>query len=134
VIALAFLQPHHQHRFRDSLEQPKNTTSPHRVTLRFHEITKPTLMRTDDGQDLPIRGAFEVDTRTGTVVESELLLKTLARKRGPANTLCVQRSPPNAHPSEMTETHLMKSGAKLETRAHYGRFRTFSVSTTEGLK
>jgi hypothetical protein len=37
-------------------------------------------------------------------------------------------------PSEMTETHLMRNGAKLETRAHYGRVRTFAVSTTEGLK
>jgi hypothetical protein len=77
VIALAFLQPLHQYRFRYSVEKPKETIPGRRATLRFRETREPTLMRTDEGQDLPIRGAFEIDTRTGTVVESELLLKRL---------------------------------------------------------
>jgi VWFA-related protein len=134
VIALAFLQPHHQQRFSYGLEKSRNTTSPHRVILRFEEGTRPTLMRTDDGQDLPIRGAFEIDTRTGTVIESELMLKTFAESVVLRTRYAFNDRLQMHIPSEMTETHLMRNGAKLETRAHYGRVRTFAVSTTEGLK
>jgi hypothetical protein len=134
VIALAFLQPHHQHRFRYSVEKPKDATAPHRVALRLQEIARPTLMRTDDGQDLPIRSAFEIDVRTGTVLESELLLKTFAESVV-LRTRYVFNDRVQVHiPTEMTEIHLMKNGSKLETVAHYGRFRAFSVSTSEGFK
>lgn len=134
VIALAFLQPHHQHRFRYSLEKPKDTTSGHRVTLQFTETTRPTLMRTEEGQDLPIRGAFEIDVRTGTVLESELLLETFGERVVLRTRYVFDERLQAQIPSEMTETHQMKNGSKLESVAHYGRFRTFSVSTSEAFK
>ena len=116
VITLAFLQPHHQHRFNYSLEQPKDSSS-HMVTVRFNETGRPTLMRTDDGQDLPMRGSFEIDTRTGAVVASELVLRTFVESVV-LHTRYAYNEGLQVHiPSEMRETYLSSNGAKLQTVA-----------------
>lgn len=91
-------------------------------------------MRTEDGQDLPLRGEFEIDPHTGTVLQSELLLKTFDESVV-LRTRYVFNDRLQVHiPSEMTETHLMRNGGKLESVAHYGRFHTFTVSTSEAFK
>ena len=131
VIALAFLQPEHRDRFRYRADKPRNERQGGRTTLRFEETRRPTLLRTDDGQDLPMRGMFEMDMSTGAVMQSELSLKTLAESVV-LRTRFVFNETLHAHvPVDMTETHVMNNGAILRTDARYGNIRLFSVSTSE---
>jgi hypothetical protein len=77
---------------------------------------------------------FSIDSGTGAVLDSELVLKTFAESVL-LRTHDIFYDRLNVHiPSALTKTHLMKDGAKLETVAHDGRFRTFSASTSEVLR
>jgi hypothetical protein len=131
VIALAFLQPHHQNRFRYRTEKSRDARQVGRAILRFDETERPTLMRTDDDQDLPMRGMFEIDMYTGAVLQSELSLRTLAESVALRTRYAFNEAVQTNLPVEMTETLVMKNGAILRTVAHYGRVRLFSVSTSE---
>jgi hypothetical protein len=131
VIALSFLQPHYQDHFRYRADKPRNDRQGRRAILRFEETGRPTLMRSDDDQDLPMRGMFEIDTDTGAILQSELLIKTRAESVVLRTRYTFNAALQANVPAEMRETHVMKDGAVLETVARYGRIRVFSVSTAE---
>ena len=79
VFALAFLQPHHQSRFRYRLQRARGRDQAPRLVLTADETAEPTLLRTDGGGNLPLHGRYEIDAATGTVQISEVTLRRQER-------------------------------------------------------
>ena len=63
VFALAFLQPHHQSRFRYRLQRARGRDQAPRLVLTADETAEPTLLRTDGGGNLPLHGRYEMTRR-----------------------------------------------------------------------
>lgn len=134
VLALAFLQAHHRGRFRYRLDAARADDAATHVTLRMEEVQLPTLMRTDGGQDLPLRGRFEIDPRTGAVREAELVLRTMGESLTLRTTFAFDARVQAHVPATLLERHVMRDGGLLETSAHYGNLRRFSVQTGEAVR
>lgn len=133
VFALAFLQPHYHSRFRYRLEPPRGTAeTPFRV-LTAEEVHVPTLLRTETGDNLPLRGRYDVDPATGTVLASEVAVRTMGESVVLRTRFAFDERTQTYVPTEMTEEHLMRSGERVFTVARYGRVRAFSVTTTEAV-
>lgn len=133
VFALAFLQPHYQSRFRYRLESPRGTTDTTFLVLTAEEVQVPTLLRTETGDNLPLRGRYEVEPATGTVLASEVAVRTMAESVVLRTRFAFDARTQTHVPTEMTEEHLLRSGERVLTVASYGRVRSFSVTTTEAV-
>lgn len=134
VVALAFLQAHHRQRFRYGIDKRTAAGSASNVMLKFFETSRPTLLQDDDGRDVPLKGSFEIDRTNGTIRRSELAIQTVNESILLRTTFVFNELLHVNIPAEMIETYSMKDGARLETMAHYERFRSFGVSTSTTYK
>lgn len=101
--------------------------------LGFTETGTPTLIRGTGGKDVPSRGEIWVDSTTGRILQTELisedgaiLIATIHVTYGsaPGFTLLV--------PVEMREVYRVRvNESRIDGRATYGKFRQFTVTTTE---
>jgi len=72
TVAVTFLHPRNQRRFRFRGGGAGTLEGTPVVTVRFDEITRPTLTRTANGDDIPARGVLSITPEIGIVVASEL--------------------------------------------------------------
>jgi hypothetical protein len=91
-------------------------------------------MRTDGGQDLPLRGRFEIDPRSGAVREAELVLRTMGESLTLRTAFAFDARVQAYVPATLLERHVMRDGGLLETSARYGNLRRFSVQTGEAVR
>jgi VWFA-related protein len=133
VFALAFLQPHHQPRFRYRLQHARGRDQAPRLVLTADEIAQPTLLRTESGGNLPLHGRYDIDPTTGTVQVSEITLRIPGESLVLRTRFALDARTQAFVPVEMTEEHLMRSGTRVLTNATYGQVRSFSVTTSEAV-
>jgi VWFA-related protein len=133
VFALAFLQPHHQPRFRYRLQPARGRNDGTRVVLTADETAEPTLLRTEGGGNLPLHGRYEIDPATGTVEMSEITLRTPGERLVLRTRFALDARTQAFLPVEMTEEHVTRSGTRILTTATYGQVRSFAVTTSEAV-
>lgn len=147
VFPLLFLQRDNHYRFKfKQTDDRRPTTSTEKTTdgafrvstevwaIAYEEKAPGTMIRTDNGKDLPSKGRFWIDPATGRVLMSELT----AENRHIRATIDVSyQSEPLLGllvPIEMREHYESKrSGTVIAGRATYGRFRQFQVNVNEKL-
>lgn len=100
--------------------------------IAFAETNSPTLVRGTGGKDIRSRGEIWVDTASGRILQTELISEdvgiiatiTVRYRTQPGFTLLL--------PEEMRELYRVRvNESRIDGRASYGRFRQFTVTTTE---
>lgn len=145
VFALQFLLPANQGRFRFSRTRDR---VPHTFTrhdaptaafrtstevwiVEYRETQTGTVIRTSTRKDLPSRGRFWIESATGRVLMSELIV----RDRTVTATIDVSYQPEPLLgllvPIEMRERYEGRSGERIKGDARYGQFRQFQVNVDE---
>ena len=139
VMALLFLDPENQRRFRftrtDDASAPMALKPPASAWIvHYEETTKRTMITTTNALDLPARGRFWIEPASGRVLMSEITVEDV-RLRG---TIVVRYETQAAVellvPAEMRERYDMRrDGIRIDGVATYTRFRRFQVTVDEKL-
>ena len=86
TMALFFLGPGNVGRFRFR-KDGEDTIDGHRVwKIRYEETSKPTIIRTSSGKDMPVKGTFWIDASDGTVLKTHMEMSLEAKMGGTART------------------------------------------------
>ena len=142
LLPLMFLLPDNQWRFKFTLEKPATAQtapsglpdSPHFSVstevwvVEYREVERRTLIRKNDGKDVPARGRFWIEPQSGRILMSELV----AEDRAVHSKIDVSyQSEPLLDllvPIEMREAY-WRTGerTRIEGTAIYGRFRRLAT-------
>lgn len=104
----------------------------HIALVHFKETTSDTLVRGERGRNVPSHGRAWIDATTGRILETEIISQDTSLRAQinvryrlePGLTVLV--------PEEMRETYTIPGNdTRIDGRATYGRFRQFTVSTSE---
>jgi hypothetical protein len=129
VLALGFLLRDYRTQFE--FKRLKESM-PDAWVLEYHEVVKPTLIRTPVGINLPASGRFWIDPATGAVSKTELIVHERDLTATVTVTYGSQPSLDFLVPTEMVEFYVMKR-ERIDGRATYGRFRKFQVAVDEAI-
>jgi VWFA-related protein len=139
TLALLFLHPPNQHRFRFERKGERWFSGTPGAEVAFTEIVEPSLV-SDGHDDLPGEGRFWVDANRGTILRSEVTYR-FQPNRAYARIAVEYRPEPGLNiwvPAEMKEQYgdvpcawAPVFGSKTEGTARYSNYRRFSVSTEE---
>jgi len=139
TLALLFLHPANQHRFRFERKGQRWFSGVPGTEIVFTEVMEPSLVN-DGRDDLPGEGSFWIDANRGTILRSEITF-TFKPHRAFARVSVDYRPEPGLNiwvPAEMKERYQDLKGAwapvfgsKTEGTAKYSNYRRFSVSTEE---
>jgi hypothetical protein len=149
MLSLHFLQPDVQPRFRfrrrkqGTPELSAATDFPGRNpavfnppagawAIEFKETRRPTLIRTDHGDDLPAIGRYWIDPVTGAVLMSELMLRNSEVTAIIDVSYLDEPTLGFRVPQEMRERYRTPS-ERVDGVASYSRFRQFQVKTAESI-
>jgi len=152
TMALFFLGPGNVGRFKFR-KDGEDTIDGHRVwRIRYEETSKPTIIRTSLGKDMPVKGTFWIDSSDGTVLKTHMELSLEAKMGGTVRTSPVMRVDSSASitvtykqdpqlgllvPDRMLETYEGPSVnrftgdeevTKINCSATYSEFRRFQTS------
>ncbi|MEW5982250.1 MAG: hypothetical protein AB1806_07750 [Acidobacteriota bacterium] len=132
LFPLVVLERENLLRFRFKLGKKQESDGVERWRVDYEELLRPTIVTTNDDEDVPITGSFLMDPMTGAVIESSLIADT---KWGRAELKTKYRRDALLGfwvPAEMTEYYRSRSYATLaDGRATYGNFRRFQVRTEQ---
>jgi hypothetical protein len=142
VLALVVLDPGRQSRFAfkrsqhlESLLGRGPAAGADIWVVEYHEVQKPTMIRTDHDRNLPARGRFWIEAGTGRVTSSELIVEDPTI----GGSIAVDYQPEPAVggllvPVRMREHYDIHSdGSRVEGDAAYSHFRQFQVKVDEKL-
>ena len=130
LLAIAFLQPAYRSHFRFNLSGLEKELGPRVRTVRFQEFQRPTILKANANNDLPVQGLLWIDEVTGRVVKTEL---DLGLSRTPPEVVTLFKFDEELGlnvPAEMRDWYPDGSG-ELRGVATYGKFRRFEVRTDE---
>jgi hypothetical protein len=131
VLALLFLQPAIQPRFRFEIERRDRSLAGDPWIVRFEERARPTIVRAiqrDADADLPASGRFWIDDATGRVVKTELRMSAVDLQVDLTTTFRRDERLDVWAPVEMRERYAVPRSHVIG-QARYGQFRRFEVST-----
>jgi hypothetical protein len=128
-VALEFLLPRHQDRFRFRLSKVAAAQGAETAEITYEERRRPTMIRTPEGDDVEARGTFWIDPATGRVLMSEL--RTGERNRRQVRAVITVGYAPNERlqmlvPVEMDESYEFGS-VRIDGAAKYSNFRRFET-------
>ncbi len=139
TLALLFLHPQNQGRFRFERRGQRWFSGTPGAEVRFTEVVEPSLV-SDGRDDLPGEGRFWIDTNRGTILRSEVTYR-FAPNRAYAEIFVEYRPAPGLNiwvPAEMKERYADVPGAwapvfgsRTTGTARYFNYRRFTVSTEE---
>jgi hypothetical protein len=145
MLALSFLEPDMQRRFRFEIARRRDPRRPSAMAAAeaplfrastemwvvvFREADRPTVIRTNQHADFPAAGRLWIDPATGTVLMTELVMENRAMLA--TITVSYQSEPLLGFhvPVAMQERYDGRT-EYLDGLARYGRFRQFQVRTAE---
>jgi hypothetical protein len=100
--------------------------------IEFREEQKGTLVKGANQRDIPSHGRIWLDSTSGRVLQTEM---TSVDTDLSAEVIVTYRSEPGLEllvPAEMREIYnIRRNDMRIDGRATYGKFRQFTVSTTE---
>ena len=133
LLAIAMLQPDYRTHFRFNLSGLEKDLGPRVRTVRFQEFQRPTILKANANNDLPVQGLFWIDEVTGRVVKTEL---DFGLGRIPPEVVTLFKFDEELGinvPAEMRDWYPDGTG-ELRGVATYGRFRRFQVRTEEAVE
>ena len=144
TLALTFLHPDHQWRFRWQRKGKRTFYGHDAVELRAEETARPSLIRGLDDTDVPAKARFWIEEGTGRVLRSEAEFHVAQglERADVIGWIDTQFRPDSALglwvPEEMTERHENVRGGRadfdgiIRATARYANHRRFGVDVTEG--
>ena len=127
LTVLALLQPRYQSRFRFTPGKPDKGFSTNVAVIDYQEQSRPTILRLQGDADSPMAGRLWIESGTGRLVKTELVVSGNDRV---TTTFQFDERFRIAVPIELRESFVVGRTA-IEGRATYGQFRQFVVSTEE---
>ena len=129
LVALEFLLPGNQDRFRFRMAGDDTVNGARVVTVTFQERRRPTMIRTPDGDDVDARGTFWIEPWTGRVLKTEL--RTGEGKRRQVHAVITVTYEANERllmlvPVSMQESYDFDS-VHITGTASYSNFRRFET-------
>jgi hypothetical protein len=128
TLALTFLMREHRDRFAFDLDGRDDGA----VVLAYTETSRPTVVRSREGGDLPVEGRFWIDEEDGTVLRTEM---RAFDTRVQAEVMVAFRYDDTVAswvPARMEESYQRRNGGvRVIGEATYSRFRRFQVTTEE---
>ncbi len=128
MVALLFLQADQQPRFVFSRGTRTGSFSDRVDVVAFHEVARPTVIRTVQDTDRPASGRVWIEQDTGTILQTELVLAGHGISVRFTTMFRHEESLGLAIPYRLEEEYLLPSG-RLTGVATYDRFRRFTVRT-----
>ena len=98
VLALEVLRLQNQHRFTFSHLQPDRRIGPDVWSIEYHEHHMPTIVRGEEGKNVPSESRVWIEASTGRVVRTELIVEdtfvraTITRSSGGSTSRCRRSS------------------------------------------
>ena len=100
--------------------------------VEFRETSTDTMVRGEGGRDVPSRGRAWIDSVTGRILRTEQISEDTLVRAVIDVTYRSEKGLDLLVPSEMRENYLIRrSELRIDGRATYGRFRKFTVTTSE---
>jgi hypothetical protein len=130
VFPFLFLYADNQSRFRFAYTAPAAPIEEGVRVVAFTEESRPTLIKGPPGQAMPAHGRFWIEEATGRIVKSEILVTRVDITASLTILFGVDERLKVPVPLEMRESYNFRGG-NIKATAKYGRFRRFSVDTTE---
>jgi formylglycine-generating enzyme required for sulfatase activity len=134
VLALGVLQQSYQSRFRFTLAKDDKSAGSGVAVIEYKEMATPAMIHGEAGRDLLSHGRLWIDTVSGRVMKTELLVEQPAIRAVVTTSFRVEDRSGIAVPAEMREQYTFANGNRVNTVATYGRFRRFDVSATEDIR
>ena len=101
-------------------------------TIEYRETGKGTMVRGVNGRDIPSHGRVWLDSSNGRVLQTEMISEDTDLRADITVTYKTESGLDLLVPGEMREIYqIRRSGTRIDGRASYGRFRRFTVATTE---
>ena len=138
-----FLHPVNQQRFRFRAEGHKSVSGIESLEISFEEVARPTMIRNDQGKDLPANGRFWIDPDRGTMLKSEMVFDLSYEAASVMGRRSPERSPkawiaveyrPEASLSIWVPSEMQERYPYTRATAWYSGYRRFSVGTTESFQ
>lgn len=105
------------------------------VVVEFEETTGETLISGENGRGIPSRGRAWIDRTNGRILQTELIARDTSIRAEINVTYKQQDGIVPLVPGEMRETYqIQRTETRIDGRAEYGRFRQFTVTTSEKQK
>jgi len=130
TLPLKFLDPMNQGRLNFEKADEERMDGVRVWEVAFHEVTRPTLIRTTNDRSLPAQGAFWIDPVSGAVLRARLKLDVEDLRSEITVTYVAAERLDVRVPGELKEQY-RGPGFALEGTASYGRLRRFQVITNE---
>ncbi len=137
AIVLELLDKRHRERMRFSRNGETATVNGTRAWIvRFQEVGGPTVIRTPDLKDLPVRGRAWVDPAGGRVLRADVVLELGFGVTGTLDvTFEYDERLGFAVPSKMTERYTNRNLVAVSSgEATYSNYRRFTVDTEENIQ
>lgn len=100
--------------------------------LEFRETAPDTMVKGEQGRDVPSHGRVWIDSATGRILRTEQISEDTAVRAVIDVTYRSERGLDLLVPAEMRENYLIRrSEVRIDGRATYSRFRQFTVTTSE---
>jgi hypothetical protein len=130
TLPLMFLHPNNQARFAFALRGHSEIEGLRVAEIAFREIKEPSLVFENGRPDLLSAGRVWIEPKTGTIVRTELLLKSRHTRLDAALTVSYEKAPDLDIwvPSKMRESY-----TGLLAVATYSNYRRFQVRTMEAI-
>jgi hypothetical protein len=102
------------------------------AVVHFRETTKETLVRGEQGRDVPSHGRAWIDHRNGRILETEIISQDTTLRAEINVRYKVEPNLTVLVPDEMRELYTIpRYETRIDGRAKYDHFRQFTVSTME---
>jgi hypothetical protein len=102
------------------------------VVVEFKETGTGTAIRGEKNRDMPSHGKAWIDHTNGRILQTELVCQDTSLTASIYVSYRSEAGLPVLVPEEMREIYVMSRGeTRIDGRAKYGRFRQFTVTTTE---
>lgn len=134
ILALAFLQDYYVDRFRFTVAGIDRSVGPTARVVRFVEYQTPTIIKGNANADIPSRGLYWIDERTGSVLKTELQLGASRSPIRITTSFGADDALDINVPTEMRIRYPRTRMGEYRGKATYGRFRRFQVRTSEALQ
>ncbi len=100
--------------------------------IEYREVLGGTVVRGAEDKDIPSHGRVWIESRTGRFLRTELISKDTEVRAAIDVSYRAEAGLDLLVPAEMRETYeLRRTLARIDGRTTYGRFRQFTVTTSE---
>jgi hypothetical protein len=134
LLGIAVLQRQYQPRFRYTIGDLDQGSGAGVRRIKFEESATPTILRQNDGHDLPTHGTAWAVEATGRIVRTELHIGVAGRYARTViltTTFKMDEALGAYVPATMQEGFTLRDASGVKGTAYYSRFRRFAVRTRE---